>query len=104
MFRGMQTFKINSQIIPQILTGANNNDPTHQTYESGQAVFQDEGLHVLVIDRGESVEHGSIFPNSRFSEEGGREVVVGLSRFANAAQTHLVAIMSTKAASLKMIG
>ena len=67
-------------------------------------MFQNETLHVLVIDSWESVEHGSIFPNVRFSEEGSRKVVVGLGRFANAAQTHLVAIMSTKAASLKMIG
>ena len=67
-------------------------------------MFHDESLHVLVIDSWESVEHGSIFPNVRFSEEGSRKVVVGLGRFANAAQTHLVSIMGKKTASFKVIG
>ena len=67
-------------------------------------MFQNESLHVLVIDSWESVEHGSIFPNVRFREEGSREVVVGLWRFASSAETDLVGIMSTEAASLEMIG
>ena len=67
-------------------------------------MFHNESLHVLVIDSWESVEHGSIFPNVRFSEEGSRKVVVGLDRFASAAQTDLVGIMSTKPASLEKIG
>ena len=67
-------------------------------------MFQNESLHVLVIDSWESVEHGSIFPNVRFREEGSREIVVWLGRFASTAQTDLVGIMSTEAASLEMIG
>ena len=59
---------------------------------------------MLVIDRGEIVEHGAIFPSSRFCEERGDKVVVGLSRFASAAKAHLVSIMGTKTASLQVIG
>ena len=67
-------------------------------------MFHDENLYMLMVDSWERAEHGSIFPNVRFREEGSREVVVGLGRFASTAETHLVGIMSTEAASLEMIG
>ena len=67
-------------------------------------MFHDETLYMLVVHSWERVEHGSIFPNFRFREEGSREIVVWLGRFASTAQTDLVGIMSTEAASLEMIG
>ena len=57
---------------------------------------------MLVVDRGETAEHGTIFPSSRFCEEGGDKVVVGLSRFASAAEAHFVSIVGTIAAGLKV--
>ena len=35
VFRGLKPVMVNTQIIPQILCGTNDNDPTHQTDESG---------------------------------------------------------------------
>ena len=57
---------------------------------------------MLVVDRGKTAEHGTIFPSSRFSEEGGDKVVDRLGRFASAAEAHFVSIMGTIAAGLKV--
>ena len=72
-------------------------------YEVGQAMFSNEILYMQVVDSWERVEHGSIFPNFMFREEGGREIVEWLGRSASAAQTDLLGIMSTETASLEMI-
>ena len=65
-------------------------------------MLYNERLHVLVVDRGKTAEHGTIFPSSRFSEEGGDKVAEGLRRFASAAEAHFVSIVGTIAAGLKV--
>ena len=65
-------------------------------------MLYNERLHVLVVNRGETTEHDTVFPNCRFSEEGGNKVAGKLRRGASGTKAHVFSMVGTIGAGLKV--
>ena len=65
-------------------------------------MLYNERLHMLVVNRGKTAEHNTIFPNSRFSEEGGDKVAGRLWRGASGTKAHIFSMVGTIGAGLKV--
>ena len=102
MSRCLKPVVIHTQVIFQFLRGSNYYNPTHQANKIGEAVLLYERLHVLVVNRGEAAEHDTVFPNCRFSEEGGDKVAGRFWRSAGGTEAHVFSMVGTIGAGLKV--